>query len=217
MFGILGGLIAQGRDYRELFEIVRPDLGRKGVVAGFSKEIGDGYLYEDLYPDAVPCLNELKERGYFVGIAGNQPANQERNLEAMNLHADLIATSGGFFDLPSLYWRTLSPSFDPPIRKVSLSFSVDSVRNALTGYTGDPTHPFRRTGGKRRLSLHCDAPVLEKSSGASFVAATRSSRVLMLPLSRIGRAAAWAVLALSWLSLGLLWAQGTSPRRVAVN
>ena len=29
---------------------------------------------------------------------------------------------------------TLSPSFDPPIRKVSLSFSVDSVRNVLTGY-----------------------------------------------------------------------------------
>ena len=34
--------------------------------------------------------------------------------------------------------QTLSPSFDPPIRKVSLSFSADSVRNALTGYNRHP-------------------------------------------------------------------------------
>ena len=31
--------------------------------------------------------------------------------------------------------QTPFPSFDPPIRKVSLSFSVDAVGNALAGYT----------------------------------------------------------------------------------
>src|SRR5262245_55258465 len=31
MFGVLGGLIAEGRDHRELFDIVRPDIGWKGV------------------------------------------------------------------------------------------------------------------------------------------------------------------------------------------
>ena len=96
MFGVLGGLIAEGRDHRELFDIVRPDIGWKGVAAKFKNEVGDGFLYEDLYPDVVPCLKTLKNLGYFVGIAGNQPARQEEHLRAMNLPTDLIATSGGW-------------------------------------------------------------------------------------------------------------------------
>jgi HAD superfamily hydrolase (TIGR01549 family) len=96
MFGVLGGLIAEGRDHRELFEIVRPDIGWDGVRTRFNKEVGDGFLYGDLYPDVVPCLERLKERGYFVGIAGNQPARQEENLQGMGLPNDLIATSGSW-------------------------------------------------------------------------------------------------------------------------
>lgn len=54
MFGVLGGLIAARRDHRELFSILRPDIGWEGVAMRFSKEVGDGFLYEDLYPDVVP-------------------------------------------------------------------------------------------------------------------------------------------------------------------
>jgi len=96
MFGVLGGLIAEGRDHRELFDIVRPDIGWKGVATRFSKEVVDSFLLEDLYPDVVPCLGDLKSRGYFVGIAGNQPIAQEAALQAMDLPADLIATSAGW-------------------------------------------------------------------------------------------------------------------------
>lgn len=96
MFSVLGGLIASGRDHRELFDIVRPDIGWDGVVARFHKETGDGFLYKDLYPDAVACLESLKNSGCFVGIAGNQPAAREQELHAMKLPADFIATSGGW-------------------------------------------------------------------------------------------------------------------------
>lgn len=96
MFGVLGGLITDGRDHRELFDIVRPDIGLEGVVARFNKEVGDGFLYEDLYPDVVSCLETLKNSGWFVGIAGNQPVAREQDLRAMKLPVDLIATSGGW-------------------------------------------------------------------------------------------------------------------------
>jgi HAD superfamily hydrolase (TIGR01549 family) len=96
MFGVLGGLIAEGRDHRELFDIVRPDIGWKGVVARFSTEVDDRFLREDLYPDVVPCLENLNSRGHFVGIAGNQPITQDAALRSMNLPAALIATSAGW-------------------------------------------------------------------------------------------------------------------------
>src|SRR5262245_14777367 len=95
-FALLGGLISQGRQHRELLEIVRPDLGWKGVIEQFRQEVRDSYLPEDLYPDVIPALASLKESGYFVGIAGNQPSDREQDLRAMNLPTDMIATSAGW-------------------------------------------------------------------------------------------------------------------------
>lgn len=96
MFGILGGLISEGRDHRELFTIVRPDTPWEETVRRFRAEVPDGFVPEDLYPDAVPALKTLRQRGLFVGILGNQPAGRQQDLERMNLPADLIATSAGW-------------------------------------------------------------------------------------------------------------------------
>lgn len=94
LFGTLGAIIAEGRDHRDVFDIVRPDLGWQAVVERFSNETC--YLPEDLYPDAMPTLQALKDQGYFVGVVGNQPAEREPELCAMNLPADLVATSAGW-------------------------------------------------------------------------------------------------------------------------
>ena len=96
MFAVVGGLIARGQDYRKLVGILRPDLDWNQVVAGFNASVDDRYLAEDLYPDVVPCFQELRKRGHFIGVVGNQPAKRREELEAMNLPANLIATSGGW-------------------------------------------------------------------------------------------------------------------------
>ncbi|HET9941888.1 MAG TPA: HAD-IA family hydrolase [Terriglobia bacterium] len=96
MFGVLGSLIHQGRDHRELFDILRPDVGWKGFTEYFRDDSRLAYLPEDLYPDVRPTLANLKQRGYFVGIVGNQPAEREKDLRDMDLPADLIATSDGW-------------------------------------------------------------------------------------------------------------------------
>jgi len=96
MFGVLGDLISKGRDHRELFEIVRPDIGWQGVAQRFADGRRDRYLPEDLYADVRPALADLRRQGYFVGIAGNQPREREKDLIDMNLPADLLATSGSW-------------------------------------------------------------------------------------------------------------------------
>jgi FMN phosphatase YigB (HAD superfamily) len=94
LFGVLGSLIADRVDHRNLFDIVRPDLGWEGVTELFRNK--DRYLPEDLYSDAIPTLAALKDQGYFVGIVGNQSIEREADLLAMNLPAHLVATSAGW-------------------------------------------------------------------------------------------------------------------------
>ena len=93
-FSVLGGLIVEGRNHRELLEILRPDLGRREDFDRLINEMDHRFLPEDLYPDVRSCLIELKRRGYFVGVAGNQPVEREDDVRGMGLAADTIATSG---------------------------------------------------------------------------------------------------------------------------
>ncbi len=93
VFSVMGALIAQGKDHRGFLKVIRPDLEWNETIVRFRKEVDDCYLGGDLYPDAVPCLHNLVDRKYFVGIAGNQPAKRELELRRMNLPLDMIATS----------------------------------------------------------------------------------------------------------------------------
>ena len=91
---VFGQVIAQGRDYREVFQHFRPgfDLAverQRRAEAGLA-EFFNG---RDLYPDVRECLAALKADGYFVGVAGNQTARAGRLLHELNLQVDLIATS----------------------------------------------------------------------------------------------------------------------------
>ncbi len=91
---VFGAVIAQGRDYRDVFQVFRPgfDLDaerQKRIDAG----CGEAIDVTDLYPDARPCLQTLKDAGYFIGIAGNQSARAGQYLRELDLPADLVATS----------------------------------------------------------------------------------------------------------------------------
>ena len=94
---VCGAVIERGGDYREPFEIFRPglDLGeelRKREAAG----VGDHITAEDLYPDAAECMQALHERGYRIGVVGNQPARAEAALADLGLPIDLLATSSSW-------------------------------------------------------------------------------------------------------------------------
>jgi FMN phosphatase YigB (HAD superfamily) len=78
-----GVTIARGEHHRRLYDYL-------GV------EAPDGLTYydrDDFYPDALPCLEELRRRGFFLGVAGNQSNELEEWIRGQGLDVDLVASS----------------------------------------------------------------------------------------------------------------------------
>ena len=91
---VFGAVIASGRDYREAFQHFRPGFSleqerARRADAGQAEWFGEG----DLYPDARPAMAALQGMGVWVGVAGNQTARAGGILRALELPADMIATS----------------------------------------------------------------------------------------------------------------------------
>lgn len=92
--GALGGIIARGGDYRDVFQLFRPGLDipaeqRRRAEAGRLDLIGP----DDLYPDVRPALAALAAAGFRVGIAGNQPVRAGPALERLALPVEVIGIS----------------------------------------------------------------------------------------------------------------------------
>ena len=139
---VFGAMIARGGDYRETFQHFRPgfDLAAERQRRA---EVGrpEGFAEEDLYPDARPCLAELRQMGLRVGLAGNQTARAEEILKSLDLPVDVIGTSDG--------WGSRSP-------RLSSSPVSSRRRDALparcsTSVTGSTTT-------SARLSRQVSAP-----------------------------------------------------------
>jgi HAD superfamily hydrolase (TIGR01549 family) len=70
----LGAGLARGDSHRDVFQLFRPGYDvdtewRRMVDAGDY----DPVALEDLYPDAIDCLQALAADGYRLGVAANQP------------------------------------------------------------------------------------------------------------------------------------------------
>src|SRR5882724_11443295 len=91
--GLLAIVTSQGRNNAETFQYFRPgfDLAAerdRREQAGKGESISES----DLYPDVRPALTELRRRGIWVGIAGNQTVRMAELLRELSLPADAIAT-----------------------------------------------------------------------------------------------------------------------------
>ena len=91
---LLGAVMALGEDNVRVFDYLRPGFDivrerRLRELAGCGEQIEDG----DLYPDVRPTLGALREQGLWVGIAGNQTVCAAELLRALELPADVVATS----------------------------------------------------------------------------------------------------------------------------
>ena len=89
--GVLGGMVAQGRDHRELLSVLRPGEDWDALVAARPPV---QLTAADLYPDALPCLRELADDGWQLVVGGNQPASFQALVEALDLPVDLVVSSG---------------------------------------------------------------------------------------------------------------------------
>lgn len=94
-FGVLGGVIERGEHHRRVFEIVAPgiDLEREQRALAACGTLAYRFDNTDLYPDVLSCLQALREEGFLLGLAGNQPGYAEELLMAMGLPVDIVASS----------------------------------------------------------------------------------------------------------------------------
>jgi len=133
---VFGAVIARGQDHRDVFQVFRPgfDLDaerQKRIDAG----VGEALDESDLYPDARPCLQALKDAGYFVGIAGNQTARAGDYLRKLDLPADVLATSDDWAIAkpdPAFFRRIIEVSGHRPDEIAYVGDRVDNdIRPAL--------------------------------------------------------------------------------------
>src|SRR5438477_5420746 len=104
LFATLREVIAEGRDHRELFTRLGFELQAQLKArsdAGWVERL----LPSDLYPDARPCLANVKAKGRVVGVAGNFPADV---LDRAILDAELPVDVVGGTDR----WGVSKPSND---------------------------------------------------------------------------------------------------------
>ncbi len=98
--GVLGGMAALDRSHQEAFELVRPGIDLDAEMEAWRREDPDGlrenFDADDLYPDVRPGLAALREAGYDLVVAGNQPPQAYDALVAMDLPVDGIHTSAGW-------------------------------------------------------------------------------------------------------------------------
>ncbi|WP_327129683.1 HAD family hydrolase [Streptomyces sp. NBC_01727] len=92
---MFGAVIAQGRDYRGVFQEFQPGFDlyaerERRAEAGQPEHFGE----DDLYPDVRPALTQLRADGLWLGIAGNQTVRAGKILrELFTNDVDLIGTS----------------------------------------------------------------------------------------------------------------------------
>ncbi|MEU4226111.1 HAD family hydrolase [Nonomuraea sp. NPDC026600] len=100
LMGALGGMAALDRSHSEAFQLVRPGIDVWAEIAAWERDephsLRNHFDADDLYPDVRESLKGLREAGYQVIVAGNQPARAYDALVAMDLPVDSVHTSEGW-------------------------------------------------------------------------------------------------------------------------
>jgi FMN phosphatase YigB (HAD superfamily) len=86
VWAALGATIARGEHHRRVFELLGAESPGDDIVYGA----------DDLYSDAIPCLERLRRGGYFLGVAGNQSACLEEWARERRLPVDVVASSASW-------------------------------------------------------------------------------------------------------------------------
>ena len=116
LMGILGGLAARGERHTKAWEL----LGVERPASIFEPS--------DAYPDALPCLADLRSRGLLVGAVGNTPREVE---ELLRDRVDLIGSSSRWGiekPAPEFFARIVEEAGSEP---AELAYVGDRVDNDI--------------------------------------------------------------------------------------
>jgi FMN phosphatase YigB (HAD superfamily) len=123
---VFGAMIARGASVSDVLDFFGDGVDTSALFA--QRAASDGAVViddRDLYPDVRAVIRDLRELGYVVGIAGNQPAMVSEQLRALELGADFLGSSSE--------WRIAKPSSEFFLRAASEAGALP----ADTIYVGD--------------------------------------------------------------------------------
>lgn len=87
----IGAAVAAGGDHTQAFEILDvPDWQAREPAV---QEAYGGFAPHDLYPDAIPTLDALRDAGYGIAVVANQPARRHAELQALGVDPQVLAMS----------------------------------------------------------------------------------------------------------------------------
>lgn len=137
---LVGAVVIDGRDNSDALRLLRPDIDIQAEYAA-REAAGRGEQLDetDLYDDVRPSLSALRAAGVRVVVAGNQSPKAGTLLRALDLPADLVATSGE--------WGVAKP--EPAFFQKVLE--VSGAPAAQTLYVGD--HPANDLAPARAAGL----------------------------------------------------------------
>ena len=92
LIAVLGAAVSQGGDHHDAFPHVAPNVDWTAFEDEHEARYG-GFRTDDVYDDVVPALTALRDRGWRVVLAGNQPARRTAQLVALELPVDDVIVS----------------------------------------------------------------------------------------------------------------------------
>lgn len=130
LFAALGAVISQREDHRRAFELIVPgfDFDHERAAKQAAAR-GWDLTPEDFYPDAIPCLEQLRQLGFTIGIAANQPTIVGEMLLSLGLPVDFIVTSeqlGVAKPAPEFFEHVVSAAGREPSRIAYVGDRVDN-------------------------------------------------------------------------------------------
>jgi HAD superfamily hydrolase (TIGR01549 family) len=163
LFTAIGVVMERGQSLRRVFEIFKPGMD-PNTARKLRAEQGWSYNFtpRDLYADAVPCLTALRDQGYKVLIAGNQPLEAEAALARLDLPADVIASSAGWGVSkpdPRFFAKVIEAAGEPP---ASIAYVGDRLDNdVLPSLEAGMVSVFVRRGPWGWM--HAERPEIERA------------------------------------------------------
>jgi len=89
---VFGAAIVQGEDYPAVFTHLAPNVAFDAFTDAHAAAYG-GFRAHDVYSDVIDCVKSLRDAGFRVLIAGNQPSERSAELKALKLGVTQIITS----------------------------------------------------------------------------------------------------------------------------
>jgi HAD superfamily hydrolase (TIGR01509 family) len=114
LMGVLGGLAARGEHHGGVWSLLGVEQPRST------------WTDDDFYPDALPAIAALRERGHTVMAVGNTPASVEAQLEG---HFDVVGSSARWgVEKPSreFFERVAAEAARPPHEIAYVGDRVDN-------------------------------------------------------------------------------------------